>query len=82
MTTLLDISQVLLAILAALGGIVAIIAWFYKRGGQERAFTDALDENTKSNRELSGELRDFKGETLKTLRDLDWRVKIVEGKLQ
>lgn len=79
MTSLTDIAQIILAVFAIIGAVVAVAAWFYKRGGHERALANALEDNTKSNREVSAELRDFKGETLAALRDHDWRLKILEG---
>jgi hypothetical protein len=74
-------SAIAIAVMGLLAMISGIVIWFYKRGGQERSFADALNENTKSNREVAAELRDFKGETLNQLRDHDWRLKIIEKEL-
>lgn len=82
MDAAVNIAQIILAVLGALGAIVAIVAWFYRRGGHERLLTEAIRENTNSNREVSAELKDFKAETLTTLRDYGWRLKILEDKVK
>ena len=56
MNNLVDICTVALAVMAFMGAITGVVVWFYKRGGQERSFADALNENTKSNREVAAEL--------------------------
>ncbi len=75
-----DIATVTLAVLGILGLITGIIAWFYRRGGQERAFTDALDRNTQANNEVAIKLEDFKGVVLEMFHALDKRVSRLEDK--
>jgi hypothetical protein len=48
------IAEVAGTILVALGIVAAILRWFYKRGGTERAFKIALDRNTESTVQLTG----------------------------
>lgn len=76
-----------MAFFVIVGGISGLIAWFYRRGKHENSLEKALEantkanaENTESNHQLSRELRDFKAETLATLRDHDWRIKILEDR--
>ena len=47
------LATVILAAVAILGGIGAIIAWFYKRGSSEAKLTVAVDANTKSTDNLA-----------------------------
>lgn len=74
-----------MACCVVIGGIVAFTRWWYHRGEKDTAIVEALKantaasaENTKSNQELSSELKDFKAETVATLRDHSWRLKILE----
>lgn len=48
------------AILALIGGI---LAWLYKRGGDEREFTVAIRDAANAVRELTGEFRGYKEST-------------------
>lgn len=79
MNNLADLAQVIVAVLAFLGLVVAVVAWFYRRGGQERTMTDALVENTNATKEVTAELRDFKTVTISMLHDLDTRVTVLEA---
>jgi hypothetical protein len=53
------IGTVILAIIAGMGLIGGGIAWFYKRGGQERESSLALRDNTKAITDLTVEMRTF-----------------------
>jgi hypothetical protein len=75
-----DIPTIILAGIALAGLVAAVLAFFYRRGGQEQILTAAIRENTVSNMEVTKELRDFKSETIITLRDYGWRLKILEDK--
>lgn len=81
MHSAVDISQIILALGAVIGGIVTLVAWFYRRGGHERAYTDALDRNTNANNEVAVELRDFKAVVLEMFHALDKRVTRTEDRL-
>lgn len=73
-------AEVIMAAAVIIGGGWALIRMIYKRGGNESAIVKALQDNTKSNQEVATELKDFKAETLATLRDHSWRLKILEDK--
>lgn len=51
-----DPGTLILAILAAIGLIGAIVAWFFKRGGTETAMSIALDRNTSATDRLTEKL--------------------------
>ncbi len=83
------IATAVMGVIALLGGATAIAKHLYKRGGDERQWTTALDENTASNKELSSELRDFKSFTVDKLHTqsidherLVARVDVIEEKLR
>lgn len=82
MNNLSGYATIVVALVAMLGVMTAVSAWFYRRGGQERSMVDALNENTKSNKEVATELKEFKGETLAALRDHDWQLKIHDQQLK
>ena len=73
-----DPGTLILAAIAAIGLIGAVIAWFFKRGGDERAFSVALNDNTDALRELAGEFRKFRDEVIDKLHGLDIRVTRLE----
>lgn len=64
-----------------IGGIIAAIAWFYHRGDREGAIVRALQDNTAAAQEVTKELKDFKAETLKTLLDHGWEIKILKDEV-
>jgi hypothetical protein len=76
---LANVAQVVMGVAVVLGLIVGIIAWFYRRGGQERAFTEALDRNTKANNEVAKKLEDFKTVVIDMFHNLDKRVTLLEA---
>jgi hypothetical protein len=51
-----DAATVSIALLAALGLIGAIVAWFYRRGGTETAMEIALDRNTTATEKLTDKI--------------------------
>lgn len=53
---LTDAGTLIIAACAVLGLIVALVAWFFKRGADEREFSVALRDNTHATRELSGKI--------------------------
>lgn len=53
------LATVLLAVVAAVGLIGGGVAWFYKRGGQERESTLAIRDNTKATNALTGRFDSF-----------------------
>jgi hypothetical protein len=75
-----DIATILLGFCAFLGFLGAIAAWLYKRGGHERAYTDALERNTEANREVATKLDEFKSVVLEMFHELDKRVTRLEDK--
>ena len=64
-----------------IGAGVAAMRLFYHRGEKDSEIVKALQDNTKSNQEVAGELRDFKAETLKTLMDHSWEIKILKSEV-
>jgi hypothetical protein len=72
------IATVILAIVGVFGIGTASVGWFYRRGGDERAFAVALQENTEALKELSGEFRRFRDEVIDKLHGLDLRVTRLE----
>lgn len=75
-----EIATITLAVIATLTFIAGVIAWFYKRGGHERAFTDALNRNTEANNQVAQKLEDFRTTVLDMFHDLDKRVTRLEDK--
>lgn len=76
-----DISGVAVAVVVIWGAMFALIAWFYRRGGQEQAYTSALDRNTKAAGELAVKLDDFKVVVLEMFHTLDKRITRLEDKV-
>lgn len=74
-----NLAQVVMAVVVVLGVIVGVIAWFYRRGAQETAFTESLTENTAANKEVAAELRDFKTTAITMIHELDTRVSVLES---
>lgn len=79
------LGTIILAVVAAIGLIGAGIAWFYKRGGQERESTLALRQNTTATTELTKRFDAFMDRTLdrqdatdKRLADHDTRIAVNE----
>jgi len=72
------IATVILALLGFLSLLTAIGAFIYRRGSSEEHWTQALRDNTTSNKELTVELRDFKTQTIDQLHGLDKRVTVLE----
>lgn len=77
-----DITSVAVCVVVVGGAVFGLIAWFYKRGGQERAYTDALERNTKANTEVAVKLDDFKTVVLEMFHELDKRITRVEDKVK
>jgi flagellar basal body-associated protein FliL len=75
-----DIASVCVAVVVVLGAIAGLVAWFYKRGGQEQAFADALDRNTQSADKLTAGLSDLKTVVIDMFHDLDKRVTRLEDR--
>lgn len=75
-----DIASITVAVIVLLGAIAGLIAWFYRRGGQERSYTEALERNTKANYDVAQALADFKSTVLDMFHDLDKRVTRLEDK--
>jgi hypothetical protein len=76
--TLEPIATAALAVLGAIGLIVACISWFFRRGGEERELTVAVRDLTEAARELSGEFRSFRDFTVETLHSHDIRITRLE----
>lgn len=72
------VATVVLALLGFLSLLAAVGTFIYRRGGSEEHWTQALKDNTTSNRELTVELRDFKAQTLDQIHGLDKRVTVLE----
>ena len=72
------ISGVVIAVVALIGVVAGLVNWFYRRGGQEKSFADAIQDNTAANRELTAELRDFKERTVSTLHEHEVRITVLE----
>jgi hypothetical protein len=51
-----DVATVALGLVAVLGGVGAIAAWFYKRGGAETKLIDSVDANTAATEKLTGHM--------------------------
>lgn len=68
------LGTIILAVVAAIGLIGAGIAWFYKRGGQEREFSIALRANTNATTELTKRFDIFMDRTVMKTDQLDTRV--------
>lgn len=77
-----DIASVAVAVVVVGGAVFGLIAWFYKRGGQEQAFTDALERNTKANNDVAAKLDDFKSVVLGMFHELDKRITLVESEVK
>jgi hypothetical protein len=51
-----DVGTAVLALIAFLGAVGAVAAWFYKRGSAEAKLTDAVDANTAATEKLTQHL--------------------------
>jgi hypothetical protein len=60
-------AAIIVPAIALLGGVTAVLKLAYSRGGDEREWKTALDNNTASNKELSGQLGAFKDFTVDKL---------------
>lgn len=69
------ISTVVIAVLALLAATGGTIAWFYKRGGDERTLTDAVHANTTATDKLTESMALIGN----TLHDHEYRIKALEG---
>lgn len=49
----MDVPSIIIAVTAALGLIMAALAWLYKRGAEERELTVAVRDNTAATSSLS-----------------------------
>lgn len=78
--TIPDIASVAVAVVVVGGAVFGLVAWFYKRGGQEQAYTDALNRNTQANNDLSVKMDDFKTVVIKMFHEMDKRVTRLEDK--
>ena len=72
------IATAVLACVGVIGIIAAMLGWFFRRGGDERAFSVALKDNTEAVKELSSEFRRFRDEVVERLHGLDLRVTRLE----
>lgn len=75
-----DVASVAVAVVVVCGALFGLLAWFYKRGGQEQAYTDALNRNTKSNDDLSTKMDDFKMVVVDMFHQMDKRVTRLEDR--
>lgn len=71
-----------MAVLGTLALVAGIAAWLYRRGGQEKAYTQALERNTKANNDVAAKLDEFKGVVLDMFHNLDKRVTRTEDGLK
>lgn len=85
MTQLVDIAQVILAVIGLFAFAGGGLAWIYRRGKQDnrlaeamRLNTEAHQLNTQANKEVSGKLDDFKDVVLNMFHGLDKRVALLE----
>jgi hypothetical protein len=74
-----DVGTAVLAVCAAIGVVVAITGWFFKRGADERGVEIALRENTSAIRGLTDAFTVFRTEALHEFRTLDVRVTRLEA---
>lgn len=88
-TQLASLAEGAMAILALAGGGWALFRLIYRRGGDERQWTRAIDENTAAVKDLAISFRDFKDTTVATLHAqsldherLSARVAVVEEKIK
>ena len=79
LVTVSDFTTVGLFIFAAMAAVGAIIAWFYKRGGKERASDDAIERNTAATEKLSGKLDSLQTVVVDMFHELDKRVAVLES---
>jgi hypothetical protein len=82
MTDIVNIAQIIIAVIGIVGALVAVITWFYRRGARERAYTEALDRNTTANNQVATKLEDFRTVVLEMFHALDKRVTRVEDRLK
>lgn len=75
------LGTILLAVIAAVGLIGGSIAWFYKRGGQEREGAIALRDNTKATVDLTTRIDAFMLRTEAKQEATDLRVNNHETRL-
>lgn len=80
MNHLTDIASITVAVVIVLGAIGGLVAWFYKRGGQEQRFTDALERNTIASNDLTKGLGELKTVVIDMFHELDKRVTRLEDK--
>ncbi|WP_187366370.1 hypothetical protein [Trebonia kvetii] len=57
-----------------------MVAWFYKKGGHERAQVEALNRNTEATIDVATKLDDFKTVVLEMFHVLDKRVTRLEDR--
>lgn len=75
------LATIILAIVAGLGLFGGGIAWFYKRGGQERESAIALRDNTKATVDLTSRMDLFMQRTENKLDEQDKHVNDHETRL-
>lgn len=78
---MLTLAAVAGAVLAAMGSIGGILAWFYRRGRGEQRLSTSVDRNTEATTELAaqvGGLRDTLEAHGNTLTEHHWRLKALE----
>jgi ABC-type transporter Mla maintaining outer membrane lipid asymmetry permease subunit MlaE len=75
-----NVATILLGLCAVLGMLGGVAVWLYRRGGHERAYTDALDRNTKANDNVAAKLEEFKAAVLVMFHELDKRVTRLEDR--
>lgn len=83
-----ELATVILAVLGLIGGVATIVRLIYKRGGDERSWVTAIDENTSANKDLAASFREFKDSAVSTMHQqalsherLSARVDVIETKL-
>lgn len=84
-----EIATVVLGALGLIGGIFTVLRLIYKRGGDERSWVTAIEENTSAVKDLNVSFRDFKDTTVAAMHQqaidhekLVARVGVIETKLR
>jgi hypothetical protein len=72
------VATVVIASAGVLGLLGAFVTWLVRRGGDERAFAVALQDNTSALKELATEFRTFRDQVVEKLHDMDKRVTLLE----
>jgi hypothetical protein len=70
------------SVLIIIGVAAGMVAWFYRRGAQEREMALALKANTTSNEQLTRKMDEFRDVVVSMLHALDVRVTLNEAAIE